>query len=332
MKISIKNIVYILLFLGLEAILVVQVTKANTFDVLTIIGYLMLGVIAYAGLLELIYFTKFASILLPEFYLESCKNVCISLEAKKIASSSIKDISSLLKLTVEEFKLLLSIKEEEFHSFVNIKSSATVIKENIEEEVEKMLKSTMIITDSKKLISTSMPEVDYYINFLDVMYDARFSEDIIALMCNFIKLNLEPARLSKILYIIVPYDSNLLFGAGVARILNKKAIKVLKEISDYHLEKHWEGSIDEFNEDNSIIIHDVLYTGRQVIESCKILYRNLYKTEKDDFSNFLFFSLCARKSNDSTKNGIEILKRKGFMVHSILQLDDHYIKKVRSNP
>ena len=295
MKFSVKNCIYIVLFVILQVFFIVQMVNNGTTDILSIISRLALGVISYVGILEILFIFRL-TILLPEFYIESCKNICVNSEINKLAVLSIENIASVLKLSVDEFKLLLSIKEEEFHSLVNIKTHATTTKRSIEDKLRRMLDNPFIVTDSRKLKSTSMPEVTNYINFLDVMYNSGLSEDIAFLMCDFIKLMLEPVKLEKILYIIIPYDSNVLFGAGVARILNRKAIKVLKEIPDYHLEKHWEGSIDKFEADNSIIIHDVLYTGRQVVESCKILYKNLHSVEKNDFSNFLFFSLCVVKA------------------------------------
>jgi len=323
-------IVHIILFLGIEIILVVQLVNKNTVDIFQIISYLILGVIAYVGFLEILFLCRLTPFL-PEFYLNSHKNICINSEINKIASSSIEKFASLLNITADEFRLLLSIKEEECSSFVKIKSSALEVQKKVETSVKNMLNSPIILTDSNKLISTSMSEVNYYINFLDVMYDPMFSEDIVSIMCDFIKLKLEPERLSKVLYIIVPYDSNLLLGVGVAKKLNKKAIKVLKEIPSYHLEKNWEGtSIDDFNEVNSIIIHDVLYTGRQIIESCKILYKNIKKVEKDSFSSFLFFSLCARKSDVPEKNGIERLTKAGFLIYYALEFDDKYINEILS--
>jgi len=324
--VRIKNFIHIILFLVLQTTLIVQLVKQGELDVFGIITYLALGIFAYIGLLEIIFRCNLP-ILLPEFYIESCKNICVNSEINKVASSSVGNIASLLNLTVDEFKLLLSIKKEEYCSYANIKSSKSSRQDDLENKVKNLLNYPLTVTSSNKLISTSMPEIKYYINFLDLMCNPKFSEDIVQVMYDFIKLKVAPERLEKVTYIVIPYDSNLLLGFGVARKLNKRAIKVVKEIPPYHLEKHWNGCInvnDPVTKENCMIIHDTLYSGRQVIESWKLLVEGQNNSE----GKLLFFSLCARKSEDENNYGVMVLKKEGFDVYCIDEFDDKSIGKL----
>jgi hypothetical protein len=162
------------------------------------------------------------------------------------------------------------------------------------------------------------------------MYNERFFNEIVNIMVNYIQLQLTPDKYSKITHIIIPYNSNILLGFGVAKELKVKAVKILKTIPTYHLNKRYEGIVthDDYNPEHMIIVHDVLYTGNQIIESCNILCEELNIQKRNQFE-FSFFALCARKNENKEQYGVHILKERGFDVHTIFEFDDQYINDVR---
>jgi orotate phosphoribosyltransferase-like protein len=316
-KLTKKDIVHITIILFICIAMIIQLLCRKEFGVVDILSNILIPVFTYVGLLDF-FFALGLKIMLPDFFLESKVAISASMYTEKI--------SSLLKFSIDEFNFLLSLKDVERDRYVRIKSTKEKLRQSIKEEIGIYLKSPLITVSSGKLISTSIPDIDYYINFYDIVYNYRFQEKLASIMSDFIELEIEPKELDKITHIVIPYDSNLLFGTGVAKKLNKKALKIINIIPPYHLKKYWEGEIEENDFENIIIIHDVLYTGQQVIESCQKLAEGLNK-KLDDYK-FHFFAICARKSGDIEKNGLQNLKQKGFNVHTIIEFNDSDIRKV----
>jgi hypothetical protein len=329
-KFTIKNVIHIFFLLGVIILFIVQTVQSGTVNTLSIISSLMLPAVAYIGFLEILYLIGVTPIL-PEFYLESKKNSCVNLEINEIASKTLNDFSSTLKMSNDEFKLILSIKKTQYESAIRIKSDVDSLKCKLESSVKDFLRSDLVLTSSVELISTSMPNMNYYINFIDIFYNERFANEIIKTMVDFITLELNMEKYSQITQVVIPYNSNILLGFGVAKAMSIKAVKVVEKIPAYHLKKQFEGiiSADDYNPEHTIIIHDVLYTGRQVIESCKILDKWLDKPEQNNNFGFSFFSLCSRKTTEQKDYGVKNLKDAGFDVHTLFEFDDKYIEKIR---
>ncbi|GHV83822.1 hypothetical protein AGMMS50212_11620 [Spirochaetia bacterium] len=328
-KLTIRNIMHVLFILGIICLYLIGSidfstitfeTLSKNFSVSTFLSNLIIPLITYVGLLDILYYINL-QILLPEFYLDQKKNI----EQK----NNMVDIASLLNLTVDEIRLLLKLNERQYEETLLVKTGKENILTEYKKRIDYFLSNSKIVIPANKLKNPSLKNITYFINFMDIMHNTQCYGYLVKTMSNYIRYELTRSDLEKVSHILVPYKGNYMFGDGVARELNKKIVHVIKDIQDYHLDRHFEGIIDQsnFNQENCIIIHDVLYTGAQILESCQILDYELNTIKRDSY-HFHLFTLCSRNSKIKEEHGIEILKSKNFIVHSINQYDDKDIEAI----
>lgn len=118
-------------------------------------------------------------------------------------------------------------------------------------------------------------DLRYYMKFHDLMHNSVQSDLIAQIMATFVALTCESEgiNLSDIDVVMVPHSSNYLLGLKVSKILGKTFIKMIppdKVIKPYY----YEGNIPNEKKDTqikAIVLHDVLLTGGQIVESVNAL-------------------------------------------------------------
>jgi len=171
-----------------------------------------------------------------------------------------------------------------------------------------------IVIDQRKMDNSklSYTKVDYFINLVDIMFVRQYARELASILSFLVKEN---ANLPSIDNIIVPYDSNFLLGVEVGKRLGKPVVKVRKEDGRIETEKRWEGNLK--TSDRVIIIHDVLVTAEQIIESTMLIPETCHIIG--------LYCLVVRKEWD----GLVKLMHKGIPVHRIIDLDDNDIRILR---
>ncbi len=212
-----------------------------------------------------------------------------------------------LGLSQHDFEL---IKEE----IVSIKMMPLNNLQQAQEKMIKILKSGNIIFDqteseSKRLV---YKKVRYFINFTDIMYVKDYSDELEDCLIMLLReiLNMELNRINNI---IIPSSSNRMLGFGIGQKLGKAIINVTKD-SHIFEDQYWEGHFDSSKQNYGVVIHDVLVTGEQIVNSIK-------KIEKECVVNYVF---CLIERTDH--KGKKILEENGYKVYSLLQLSDSELK------
>lgn len=172
-----------------------------------------------------------------------------------------------------------------------------------------------IIIDQNTIDSSKIcyNKVQYYINTMDIMFIPDYASELSAVLAFLIAEKMDD--ISKIDKLIIPYDSNFLLGVEVGKKLGKSVVKMRYKKGKIETEKIWDGNLDIT--DRIIIIHDVLVSGDQIIdtinkipESCTILG---------------FFCLIVRKE----WNGREKLIKRGLSCYEVIEIDDKDIRDLR---
>lgn len=171
-----------------------------------------------------------------------------------------------------------------------------------------------IIIDQDKIDSSKIcyNKVKFYINIMDIMFIPDYASELSTILAFLIA---EKAELSAIDKIIIPHDSNFLLGVEVGKKLGKSVVKMRYKKGKIETEKYWDGNLN--STDKVIIIHDVLVSGEQIIDTMNKL--------PDSCNIEGFFCLIARKEWDGKKK----LLKKGISCYEILEIDDGDIHKLR---
>lgn len=185
-----------------------------------------------------------------------------------------------------------------------------------QEKIKKLVVSDYpIVIDQKKINSTKIcyKKVRYYINITDIMFFPEYAGEISALLAFLITEKVHD--LSLIDKLVVPYDSNFLLAVEVSKKLGKPLIKMRDKNGKIEIEKRWDGNLDL--SDRIIIIHDVLVTGDQIIDTINKL-PNSCTIEG-------FFCIIVRKEFAGKK----VIEQKSITCNQIIELDDNDIEKLR---
>jgi len=204
----------------------------------------------------------------------------------------------------------LGLSKDEFNRIsldivkARLKPTTSEIK-SLQDKLEDIIFSNDIIFDLENTASYS-PGLRFYVKFHDLMHNKLLAEQLCNIMAGLIYNNLKE-KMNDVSAIVVPHSSNYLLGLGTAGILGKNFIKVIppeKAIANYN----WEGNLgNAHGKHHVIIVHDVLLTSKQVIESIERLPDNCVVDG--------IFCLLYRKGH----NGKEKLKQLGYDVYSLLE-------------
>ena len=171
-----------------------------------------------------------------------------------------------------------------------------------------------ILIDQDKMDSSKIcySKVKFYINITDLMFVPDYAIELSSILAFLIT---EKVDLSTIDKLIIPHDSNFLLGVEVGKRLGKSVVKMRNKKGKIETEKLWDGNLNVT--DKVIIIHDVLVSGEQIIDTINKLPTTCTIEG--------FFCLITRKEWDGKKK----LMQKGISCYEVIGIDDADICELR---
>jgi adenine/guanine phosphoribosyltransferase-like PRPP-binding protein len=322
-KATLKDIILTAVYLGLIIINILNYFCKNGFENIgTVIEETLLIMLAFVTLVDIASYANW-SIFVPDFF-EFFKE-----------KKHLKDVHAYIETYIKEDINFLQDYSNERISF--IMSQLGITKSQLDEirlelikmrciplksldDAKEKIKSLAtsgypIIIDQDKIDSSKIcyTKVQYYINTMDIMFMPDYANELSSILVFLIKEKIKD--ISKIDKLIIPHDSNFLLGVEVGKKLGKSVVKMRYRQGKIETEKIWDGNLNIT--DRVIIIHDVLVSGEQIIdtinklpESCTILG---------------FFCLIVRKE----WNGKKTLAKKSFSCYEVIEIDDEDIRNLR---
>ncbi len=163
--------------------------------------------------------------------------------------------------------------------------------------------------DSSKI---NYKKVKYYINIMDIMFYTDYARELSSILAFLIQ---EESDLPKIDKLVIPYDSNFLLGFEVGRQLGKPVVKIRPKDGKIVKEQCWDGDLKIT--DRVIIIHDVLVSGEQIIDTIQKIPKSC--------TVLGLFCMIVRKGG----KGKEKIEKMGVPCHRVIELNDEIIHKLR---
>lgn len=174
--------------------------------------------------------------------------------------------------------------------------------------------SSAILTDTKSMPDPLYKDVDYYLNFADIMMDQTFGPHFGQLLADHVRENARSDDLAR-LVLAVPTKGNAMLGFYTARQLNRPLILMRPEPRLNH-GQYWDGQIAQRTP--VALLHDVAVTGEQLLESQRLL--------KNANANVIgVFALVERID----KLWLTRLNEAGLKVSAILSLDEETLSNLR---
>jgi orotate phosphoribosyltransferase len=318
-NVSRKDIVLIIIFLIFEVGVAVQYLVCNNFNILGLTSNITLSVFGVVGLVQ-ICLEKNWNIVVPDFFIKVKEQNQNKMIQDIIEAYFEKESFYIQEYNDQRMNYFLSQLGISLNYISKIKLDIIKMRsmplkgiDDAKKSLEYIITRDYVIIDQDKYPPADLTynEVKYYINFVDLMYDAYFSKQITKIMCMLIAENIAPFD-----KIVVPYDSNFLLAFEVGKRMGKPIVTMRKKAGRVLRDQCWDGSLNPT--DRIIILHDVLVSGKQIINSidkiptCEVVG---------------FYCLVARIDN----SGMEALKERGIKINSILQLDDNNINELRVN-
>ena len=189
--------------------------------------------------------------------------------------------------------------------------------EDARDKLYRVIKTGNIILSQDGMNSDELvyKQVKYFINFTDVMFIDDYYNQITDCLVYLIK---EITREKKIKFnrVIISHSGNFLLGMGVSQKTNARLIKVTERPLILH-SKCWIGDFSANEKDNSILVHDVLVSGKQLKESINRVNKNTHISG--------IFCLINRLDSKSLE---EFQQELGIPVYYLLSLDDKDIERI----
>ncbi len=163
-------------------------------------------------------------------------------------------------------------------------------------------------------------DVKYYLRTHDLLYKRTTRDDIVKVMATFIKQTLHDKEFD---LIMVPHSSNLYLGDGVSHIMHKPMIKMIPPGTADYLPFRFENDIPKPRDGKSIrviVIHDVLFSGKQIIDSIN----TLMETKERLVIEGVF---CLVRRTVKERNIQEIKDNCKCEVYPLLELSEDDIRK-----
>lgn len=157
--------------------------------------------------------------------------------------------------------------------------------------------------------------VKFFINFTDVMFMDDYRNQITDCLIFLIQQKAEEKGI-QFNRVAISHSGNFLLGVSVSEKLNKALVRVTERPMILK-SRSWIGNFDENNENNTIIVHDVLVTGKQIRESVQLI--QTHTTIK------ALFCLVSRLCDTEKKKFENEMK---IPIFSLLDLDDDYIMRL----
>lgn len=178
-----------------------------------------------------------------------------------------------------------------------------------------------IVIDQKRYDSSKIcyKEVRYYINTMDIMFIPDYASELSSVLAFLISENADLQAIDKL---VIPYDSNFLLGVEVGRQLGKPIVKMRKGQGKILTEQCWDGKLSPG--ERVIIIHDVLVSGEQIIDT-------IHKLSQKNCSIEGFFCLITRTGPklEGREKVCEALGEKRDHCYEVLTIGDDEIAALR---
>lgn len=141
--------------------------------------------------------------------------------------------------------------------------------EDAKKKLFEIVKTAKIILTQDGMDSDQLvyKQVKYFINFTDVMFDEEYYNQITDCLVLLIK-EVAGAKLNGYTNVLVSHSGNFLLGMGVSQKLNKEMIKITEKPLILN-NKSYIGDFDRQTPGSSILVHDVLVSGKQLRESIR---------------------------------------------------------------
>lgn len=228
----------------------------------------------------------------------------------------------------------LGLKYGQLDIVVNTISDIKRANERINDSIDMIDIINALLSDSRIVLNLEQtdpnrkviyPGLRYYVNFTDTMNIKYVKMRVLSVFQYFIETKLSELMLSTrdIDNIVIPTESNVILGIELAEILEKEPVIMHHKKRRIFDDQYWDGNL-ALNS-RVIIVHDVIYSGDNITDCIS----NLPKT----CSIIGVFSLINRTDRDQEydkKRGMGLIEATGVRVYSALEVDDDYLKKLRS--
>ena len=217
-------------------------------------------------------------------------------------------------------------KEELFAKIHDLKNANSPIQSDsdMEKQLRDLLSHQEVVvylnrTDKKRHVI--YPDLKYYINLNDAIYDNIIRNQAVRIFQFYINTVLREHMLSirDIDGIVIPTESNVLLEIEVAKLLEVQPIIMLNKARRIYEDQYWNGTVQDGA--RLIIIHDVIYSGDNIVDCIEHLPRSC--------SIVGVISLFNRTDVYSKKMGRELIRKTGVPVHCAMDIDDKLIEKLK---
>ena len=305
-----------------------SITQTAVFDLVGSISFLLFGI---TGLYEFVYSRGLIK-LLPSYYIKMKQNLENKTAERMMKTYYERDISFIRQYEQERAEFVLrslNLKEAQFQSIRYELIRARIMPENNKEDLRKKAKQ-MIYNKAYIIDQTEIPycdkvytEVNYFINLYTAVYVPDFCNQIGKVMASYIMMCYKEDNMDilSIDYVVIPYNSNLLLGLEVGRLLQKPVVAIQSE-SRIIKETPWDGNyccrLGHTN--HIIVVHDVLVSGNRIRESINKLTAGSFIV--DAVFCLVQYNLC----DHSPK---EMLEKEGISkLHCLVKTDEETLKNV----
>ena len=217
-------------------------------------------------------------------------------------------------------------KEELFAKIHDLKNANCPIQSvsDMEKQLRDLLshKKVVVYLDrADKNRHVIYPDLKYYINLNDAIYDNIIRNQVVRIFQFYINTVLGEHMLSihDIDGIVIPTESNVLLEIEVAKLLEVQPIIMLNKARRIYEDQYWNGTIQDG--DRLIIIHDVIYSGDNIVNCIEHLPRSC--------SIVGVISLFNRTDIYKEKMGRALIGKTGVPVHCAMDIDDNLIEQLK---
>lgn len=323
-KMTCKDIFHVVVFGGLVILNMIQHIKQNEFvSAGMIIEQTILIILSYVGLVDISSHIGW-SIFVPDFFVvsqdqkrkeevHSCLNEYFKNDINYIQDYDQERMNYL----ISQLGISVSQLDKICLDLIRMRCMPLKSLNDAKKKINFLVTGDYPIVINQEKIDSSKVcynKVKYYINITDIMFSQDYAREISSILAFLITEKLDLKTIDKI---IIPHDSNFLLGVEVGKCLGKSVVKMRAKKGKIEAEKCWEGNLSP--SDKVIIVHDVLVTADQIIETLNRLPSTCSVSE--------LYCLIVRKE----WGGIETLEQKNITVHRIIDLDDNDIRSIRGD-
>lgn len=166
----------------------------------------------------------------------------------------------------------LGIKRSEMlDELIRLRAMPLADKEAAIKRIEYLLKEmpAIIIKQAEDPADRTYKEVQFYIDFISSMRDNEYGKELSQTFSRYIELDIKDRSIEGVTKVVIPADSNFLLGFKVAENLDCPPVIMRTKKGRIFENRPWDGELS--CSDKVIIVHDVLVTGDQIVNTMKTL-------------------------------------------------------------